>query len=195
MDKRMRIRYLTLILVSLAFIFMFTSAVFAHGPATVYKVTLTKFELSSDGGANYITVFEGTSAVLDIASAADTSTSVGNFMSGLSVPDGTYNHYRVTPSATFTISGHDGTSYTTAHTEGAGGSTPTTDSTLEAECTVTIPGGVAAEHDALPTPITVKDGVSDHRVRVKFDTSLAIEENGTDHLLYPAQPVVTISVL
>ena len=58
---------------------------------------MNKFELDNGDGTTSVTAFDGTSSTLDIASAADNDTSVGNFMSGLVVPDGAYS--RVKPTA------------------------------------------------------------------------------------------------
>lgn len=194
MVKGIPARLLVLVLISLVFVFISTSAVLADGPASVYKVTLTKFELWN--GTEWITAFSGTSVTLDIASASGTSTSAGNFLSGLIVPDGTYTKVKVTPSGTFTISGNDGAgSYTTAVVVGAGhGSTPTPIAALQAECTITV--NVAAPNEmTLPTPIVVKDGAPDHRVRVRFDTSHMIQLQGGE--LWPVDPTpfITISVI
>lgn len=183
MVKGIPARLLVLVLISLVFVFISTSAVLAaNGPASVYKVTLTKFELWN--GTGWITAFSGTSVTLDIASASDTSTSVGSFLSGLIVPDGIYTKVKVTPSGTFTISGRDSDyNYTTA-TVGPGniGSTPTNNAALQAECTMTV--NIAdPEEMPLPTPIVVKDGAPDHRVRVKFDTSTMIQNQGGNFIL------------
>lgn len=176
-------------LVSILF-FIYASIVYANGPATVYKVKLTRFELWN--GTEWVTGFSGTSAILDIASAADTNTSVGNFLSGIIVPDGTYTKVRVTPSGTFTIQGNDGAgNYTTATVGPGSGSVPTVVAANAAECTITV--AAAAQENNLSTSVVVKDGVPDHRVRVKFDTSAAVQNIGGE--LYPAAPVVTIEVL
>ena len=193
MVKGIHARLLVLVLISLVFVFISTSAVLADGPASVYKVTLTKFELWN--GTGWITAFSGTSVTLDIASASGTSTSAGSFLSGLIVPDGTYTKVKVTPSGTFIISGNDGAgSYTTAARGLGNGSTPTLIAALQAECTITV--NVAAPNEmTLPTPIVVKDGVPDHRVRVRFDTSHMIQNQGGE--LYPVDPTpfITISVI
>lgn len=185
------LRIFSFIFILLAVIFLFALPAFANGPATVYKVTLTKFELWN--GTEWITAFTGTSTTLDIASAADNDTSAGNFLSGLVIPDGTYTKVKATPSGTFTIKGDDGAgNYTTAVVGVGTGSTPTNNAALAAECTVTIAGVVATE-SALSTPITVTDGAPNHRVRVKFNTSAAIQLQGGE--LFPAVPTVTVSVI
>ena len=179
--------------IGIGIIFIFSSLAFAApGPASVYKVRISKFELFN--GTSWITVFEGTSGALDIASVTSGS-AAGSFMSGLSVPDGTYTQVRVTPSPTFVISGHDSLgNYTTVTAGGGGGSTPGI-AAQEAEFTLTLTGGNVP--DAVPTdfsatPITVKDGVANHKIRVNFDVSAAIQLAGGE--LWPAQPTVTMSI-
>ena len=83
----------------------------ATGPASVYKVTITQFEMYN--GTSWVTISSGSSTTIDIASV-NAGAVAGTFFSGLSVPDGTYTQVRVTISGTFTISGRVGSSYTTA---------------------------------------------------------------------------------
>ncbi len=183
---------LFLIILNITFILMFIPSSFA-GPATVYKVTLSRFELNN--GTSWITVFDGTSASIDIA-AVSGSGSAGNFLSGLAVPDGTYTQVRVTPSATFTIRGNDGSSYTTA-TIGSGGGCTVGNASQVAECTLTIsPAPSAKTEDFSGTPVTVTDGVANHKVRVSFDVSNAIQLQGApgNQELFPAAPSVTLSI-
>lgn len=174
-------------------IFVFVSVAFATGPATVYKVRIIRFELFN--GTGWITVFDGTSDILDIASVASGS-AAGSFFSGLSVPDGTYTQCRVTPSATFIISGNDGASYTTAAV-GPGGGSVIGAAAQQAECTITLTGGNvpgAQVQDFSATPITVKDGVANHKVRVSFDVSNAVQVINPPNEVYPAAPAVTMSI-
>lgn len=168
------------------------SAVFANGPADKYLTTVTKVEISSDG-TNFTTLFEGTSSSMDIASIS-VGQSPGNFVSGLAVPDGTYTHVRVTPGATMTIRGNDGSgNYTLASGAPNGGCTRTTNSALKAECTVTIsPAPSADTHDFSSTPITVTGGIPNRKIRVSFDVSAAIQNIAGE--LWPAAPTVTQTV-
>ncbi|MCX5706124.1 MAG: hypothetical protein NTW13_00360 [Candidatus Omnitrophica bacterium] len=181
-------------LVLIVMITVFTSLAFAGsadtGPASVYKVGVSKVEL--DNGTSYITVFNGTSGTLDIASVSS-GASVGDFLSGLEVPDGTYYKVKVTPSPTFTYSGNVGTNYTTAG-EGEGGSPPGTIGQKGA-WTITLTGDnvpTAKEQDFTATPVTVLNGVVDHEVRVSFNVANAIKLEGGK--LWPDQPTVTISL-
>ncbi|MCX5697526.1 MAG: hypothetical protein NTU54_06140 [Candidatus Omnitrophica bacterium] len=195
MDSRARFSLIFIVL-SLLAISAFSPVAFAAnptGPASYYLVRITKFELWN--GTEWITAFSGTSDGLNIAAASDTSSSVGNFLSGIAVPDGTYTSSRVTPSGTFVFSGNDGAgNYTTANIgAGAGvhGSTPTTNAALEAQCTITVTAG--AQEKALSPSIVVKDGTPNHRVRVKFNLSNAIENISGE--LFPAAPAVSVSVI
>ena len=182
-------------------IFVFTALAFARGPASVYIVGLSKLELWN--GTGWVTVFDaastGASATLDIASVSSGAT-MGNFLSGLNVPDGTYTKCKVTPSATFTYSGYDGIAYTTADTGINGGSSPIENAGLEAAYTVTLTGAnipAATTSAVFPTPITVLDGVADHKVRVSFDVSqgIVLRGTGSDLDLWPYEPTVSMTVV
>lgn len=180
--------FLSLTIISLAF---------ATGPAAVYKVKVKKFELWN--GSQWITAFDGESSTLDIA-AVGSGQSAGNFMSGLMVPDGTYTQSRVTPHATFIIRGNDvaPTRYTLGTNGVNTGCNYTATASLAAECTVTLIApnvpGVSAPLDFSATPIIVKDGVPDRKVRVSFDVSNAISYDGGADEIFPAAPTVTMTV-
>ena len=176
-------------------IFVVTPLVFAAGPASVYKVQVKLVRLWN--GTSWVTVFDGTSSTLDIANVSS-GASAGSFLSSLAVPDGTYTKVEVTPSPTFTYSGHDGTSYTTAATGTTLGSEQGT-AALEAEYTLTLTGGnipTAQEQDFSATPITVVGGEVDHIIHVNFDVSNAIKLMGAPgpEDLFPAPPVVTLAL-
>lgn len=174
----------------MAMIFVFTSLAFATGPASVYKVKIKKVRLWN--GASWVTVYDGLSGALDIASAG-AGASAGNFLTGLAVPDGTYTQVEVTPSATMTYSGHDGANYTTA-VAGPGGGSVSGVAAAQAEFTVTLPVAPAADvQDFSATPITVLDGGADHTVRVSFDVANAIDASSGE--VWPAQPAVTMSII
>lgn len=66
-----------------------------------YEVSVKKFEVSYDGGSNWVTVFEGVSQKVDIAQGGFT----GTFFSGQSLPVGTVNRIRVTIDKQITIKG------------------------------------------------------------------------------------------
>lgn len=190
----MKHRFVFSLFVFVASLFVFILPLFANGAADYYAVTISKFELNN--GTAWITVFEGTSSELDIASVGS-GASAGNFLSGIVVPDGTYTQARVTPSPTFKIRGTDGAGkYTTAANAGDGGSITTADINLKATCTITLTGAnvpkVSDPADFTATPITVTNGVANRKVRVTFDVSNAVQLQGGE--LWPAQPTVTLSV-
>jgi hypothetical protein len=171
-------------------IWMGPSAAWATGPASLYKVRVSLFELYN--GTSWVTIFSGTSTTLDIASTSSGSTA-GNFFAGQTVPDGVYTQSRVTVSPVFIISGHDGASYTTA-ANGPGTGCVVGAVAAEAACTVTLTGGnvPAAETDTFSSPITVQDGVADRKVRVSFNVSNSIQLIAGE--LFPAAPTVTVSL-
>ncbi len=165
------------------------------GPATVYKVTVTKFEMYN--GTEWITVSNGASTVMDIASVSAGQVA-GNFFSGLTVPNGSYTQVRVTISPTFTISGSVGsdgsTIYTTATLSG-GACVSSAIAANQAECTVDVPGGLPAPSpDVLPTTLVVATGVPSHKIRVNFNVSAAIQE-GNAEVLVPGIPSVTMEMI
>lgn len=188
---RQRTKLFLSIMISVFLIFAMTPITWAAGPANVYKVTLTKFELFN--GTSWVTIFEGSSTTIDIASAS-AGQAAGNFISGSTVPDGTYTRSRVTPSASFTIKGNDGAgNFTTATLGPGGGCTPTATAALEAQCTVSVPGGVTADTTTFSTSITMTNGVASHKVRVSFDVSTAIQTVSGE--MFPAAPTVTVTVI
>gem|GEM_PF-3446655 len=179
------------------------AAALATGSATVYKVSMSKFEIDNGTGSTSVTAFDssvgGVSAILDIASAADTNTSVGNFMSGLIVSDGSYSRVKPTPSGTFTIAGsisYLGTTYYTTGAIGSGGGAATNTVGPAQECTISITMG-AISWENMPGTITVTNGTPNYNVRVKFDTSHGIglyNGPGGSKEIYPEQPSVTMSL-
>ncbi len=143
-------RFLFASAILLFILFMGSSLAFAQatGPASVYEVTITQFELYN--GTSWVTASSGSSTVMDIASV-NSGQIAGNFFSGLSVPDGSYTQVRVTVSNTFVISGNDGAgNYTTATVNN--GSVVTTTAADEARATVDVSGGIPAPGaDILPS--------------------------------------------
>lgn len=190
-------RVLVLLVLSIFSFASSVSAAIATGQATVYKVTMNTLEIDNGAGSASITAFSGTSTTLDIASAADTNTSVGNFLSGLIVPDGSYSRVKPTPSGTFTVAGSvasGGTTYYTTSALGTQGCATNTTGPAQ-ECTVTVNVGAQNWQD-LPGTITVKDGAPDHKVRVKFNTSaaLGLYNIGAQKEIMPEQPSVSVSL-
>ncbi len=186
-------RYLRHILVGCFLVVAFPALGLANGPANVYKVTITKFEMFN--GTSWVTIFDGASTTIDIA-AATAGAAAGSFLAGQNIPDGTYTQVRATPSATFSIKGNDGSGrYTTATKGPNGGCTFSLSAATEAQCSVAVSGGVTATADTLSQAITSTAGVASHKVRVSFDTSTAIQYVGAANELFPAQPTVTISII
>lgn len=180
----------------LTVLFALSSSVLAYaaGPATAYKVKVKKLELWN--GSSWVTAFEGSSATMDIASV-NSGQAAGQFLSGLNVLDGVYSQVRVTPHPSFNIQGNDGARYTLAVNGVNGGCTYTNNAALAAECTITLtpPNEPAATtQDFSATPITVKDGVCDRKIRVAFDVSTAISYNAPADEIFPAEPTVTMTV-
>jgi hypothetical protein len=163
----------------------------ADGPASIYEVRIGKFELYN--GTSWITVFEGTSSVIDIASV-NSGQMAGQFMSGMSVPDGTYTQSRVTPSQTFKIKGNDGSNRYTTGVDGTG-CTYSNAASNEASCEFTVSQAITPDTTTFSTPIVMSGGVPSHKVRVSFDVSQAITYNALADRLFPAQPTVTVTLI
>lgn len=185
-------RYLRHILLGCFWVIVFPALALANGPANVYKVTIAKFEMFN--GTSWITILDGASTTIDIASA-NAGAVAGSFLAGQNIPDGTYTQVRVTPSATFSIKGNDGSRYTTAANGPNDGCVYSASAAAVAECSVTIPDGVTAGTTVLSQGITVTAGVPSHKVRVSFDTSAAIQYVVGADELFPAQPTVTTSII
>ena len=169
---------------------LWPSAVSADGPASAYKITITKMELFN--GTAWVTVFSGTSNTIDIASVSS-GAFAGNFLSGIQVPDGTYTRARTTVSRTFSIKGNDGVTprYTIAATD-ANGCQTSVIAADEAECTITIPTAEPEDTTTFSTPISVADGIYSHKIRVSFNTSTAIGTANGANGIFPAAPTVTV---
>jgi hypothetical protein len=174
------------------------AAALATGEATTYYCTIIKFELYN--GSEWIVVYEGTSAASINIAAANSGETAGNFLSGISVPDGTYSRARATPSGTFTIGGSISYSGSTYRTNGSvnvttGGSKTSTSGNVVAT-TITI-SGVTATENTLSPAITIKDGTPDHKVRVSFDVSSGIglyASGPTTYDIFPEIPTVSMSI-
>lgn len=165
------------------------------GAATVYKVTITKFEMFN--GTDWITVSDGTSSTIDIA-AASAGAAAGNFFSGLNVPNGSYTQVRVTVSNTFIISGSvgsDGSTVFTTAAKSGGACVSSASAGNQAECTVDVPGGLPdPSPDVLPTTLTIVNGAPSHKIRVNFNVSVAIQEVASEALV-PGAPTVTMQMI
>ncbi len=186
-------RYIFISIFESLFTLLSFSSVWPDGPANIYQVRIAKLELNN--GTAWVTVYEGTSTAIDIASVG-AGALAGNFMSGLSVPDGTYTQSRVTPSQTFKIKGDDGAGrYTTAAIGGNGGCVFTNVAAAEAACDITIATAITPTTTTFTGPITVTNGSASHKVRVSFNVSAAITYNAGANELFPAVPAVTVTTI
>lgn len=166
----------------------------ATGSPTVFKITMKKFEVSSDGGASYTTVKAG-DVEIDLA-AADAGSLVGRFAREANIAAGDYNKGRVTVSCTMKLKGsltHEGTTY---YTTAAGGTS--TDAADLAEGTITAPdqppcsGGIIQEEEDMSLSLVA--GV-ETTVTVSVDVTgaLALYQFGPFLQLGPAAPTVSAS--
>ncbi len=174
------------------------------GAATKYEVRLEKFELYNSITGTWITAYEGLSSILDIASGTS-GEAVGDFLSGVTVPDGVYTKAKVTPAPSFTISGTIAGYHTTSDTidDGSGRTASVASNTgTEEDCAVQIlesdvEGVGVVVQDFSATPITVTDGVADHKIRVYFDVSTTLDLTGPPgfEFIFPMPPTVTIEII
>ncbi len=165
-----------------------------------YTVTLTKIEMSGDGGATYLTLFSGSSDI-NIASAS-AGAAVAGLVSGVGVPPGSYNRIRVTLGSTLRIKGYvnntgDGTTlYTNGGTDGNGfsgivGLDNTTSGTYSIS-TFTIDAGSRTQQ--LSVSIAIPSGGASGTVRVSFNTSGVITQSGgTPSIREPSVSVTYVS--
>lgn len=181
----------------LTFLFVFVlllPSIVTAGVASVYKITITKMELHN--GSSWVEVFSGTSAEIDIASVSAGS-SIGNILSGLTIPDGTYTQVRTTASANITLSGTDGGFYTTATTNTVGddtGCVATGNVLLEAECAAVV-GTTPQNTTTFSAPITALNNNLSHKIRVNFDVSAALTYNGGAGTLFLDAPSVIVTAI
>ena len=181
-------------------LFLFVSvlllpSIVTAGVASVYKITVTKMELFN--GSLWVTVFSGTSTEIDIASVLAGS-SIGNILSGLTIPDGTYTRVRTTVSPNITLSGTDGGSYTTADTFDSGGDRGCVGDGSEANEAACAAFVSAAPQDTttFSAPITALNNNLSHKIRVNFDVSDAINYiGGGTNTHFLNAPTVTVTAV
>ena len=178
----------------------------ATGTPAVYKVTLERLRISSDGGTTWTTIKEE-DVEFDIASE-DAGAAVGNFFAGTFQP-GTYDTIEHRHSATFTMQGFiidavGNDDYYTS-TTAANGTASTTNFDVNnppadyGETAITIYN--YNEGDSLPAEteavsINIIKGAT-QKINIDFDVSdtLAIYDvGGGSYQLMPAPPTVTITV-
>lgn len=148
----------------------------ASGDAVSYTITVTKVEISKNGGTSYTTLFTGSQAI-DIA-AANAGAVAASLVSGVSCATGTYDTVRVTIGANLLLKGYVNNGGTTLYTDGTSftlnalaSNTPGVDygtSTFSISSTSITTTGLA---------ILVQSGASPV-VSVSFDTSGVITQSG-----------------
>ncbi len=148
-----------------------------------YAVTVTKVEVSKDGGSTYTTIFSGSQSInIAAANAGATAASLAN---GAALAPGTYTLVRTTIGATMTAKGYLNISGSTWFTNGGsdsnafsvnGGVLNTPGSTY-AISTFTIPAASRTSTDS-SLSITVKADGTSPTVNIAFDTSGVITNSG-----------------
>ena len=168
------------------------------GPATQYKVSVSKAELCTDSTCGTTVTVADTAATFDIASAS-AGAAVGSYADLNGVTAGTYTHLRSTVSSTIV--------YTAAAVSTCSAVSADTSTTL------TIAGGVvngdlAAENlswavndvsmyhlVALSSPLTISKTAPLPQIKIDFSTlnaHLCITSAGNTS--YPGPPVMTVTV-
>lgn len=176
------------------------AATVATATPAVYKVTLKKLELSTNGGSAWITIKEADQE-MDIASVSGGQVAAG-YVSNAAIPVGTYNRIRVTISATFKMHGfayyntENRTYFTTASGDSSvvGNVSNTAQFTGYAEQSITIPGQtqLQSEFDMSASPLIIKMGTT-QKATINFDVTntLLLDDTSGTVDFYPSQPVVT----
>ncbi|MFT5206434.1 MAG: hypothetical protein ACI9CF_000172 [Candidatus Omnitrophota bacterium] len=193
---------LTLIFMSL---YSYT-ALAATADPTVYKITMKKIEVSTDGSI-FITLAEN-DAVIDIASVSS-GIAAAQYVGNVDLPDGTYTNIRATISNSFTLQGaitqdagvNTGTQFCTDDdgTPTTGGAcvseeqafTITSDTGFPAGFTLSVGDGTITILDTTNT-FTINSDLGPATFRLSFDVSnaLVIEADDTVH---PDAPSATIA--
>jgi len=183
---------------TIPFVFLFVSlfllpSVAMAGAASAYKITVTRMELHN--GTEFVEVFSGTSTVIDIASAGS-GASAGNFLAGITIPDGTYSQVRTTVSRTIPVSGTDANNYTTVGTgidgDGNTGCTATVVEADEAECDAIV-ANTPVDTTTFSAPITALNNNLSHKIRVDFNVDSALTLNGGT--LFLSAPSVNVTAI
>ena len=148
-----------------------------------YTVTVTKIEMSRDGGATFSTVFSGSTAI-NIASVTAGATAAG-LVSGVALAPGTYTVVRTTIGSTLQIKGYLNISGSTWYTNGG---TDGSAFTVNAGVTNTPGATYATSSFTIPSAnltnsqtglsIVVTSGGAGPTVRVAFNTSGVITNSG-----------------
>lgn len=164
------------------------------GAASVYKITITKMELWN--GSSWVEVFSGSSDTIDIASVGSGGFA-GNFLSGITIPDGTYTQVRTTVSTSIAISGTDSSRFTTIAENTVGMNTGCLATAVEAnqgECDAVV-DTTPVDTTTFSAPITALNNNLSHKIRVEFDVSNAVTYNGGANTIFANAPTVTVTAV
>ncbi len=159
----------------------------------VYTVTVTRVEISNDGGSTFQTIFSGSQSInIASVSARATAASLAN---GVALAPGTYNRMRTTIGSTLSFKGYVNNGATTIYTSGgansnafstngAAANTPGNDYTTS---TFTISNPTSTK----TVTIVVSDGGAAPTIQVAFDTSSVLTQSGGIPSL--GAPTITIT--
>jgi hypothetical protein len=143
-------------------------------PAGKLAITMKNFSLIKSGGGE-VSLLNG-SATLDFAQ--NSGATVGNFVSGAVVPDGTYTQLKATMGSTLTIKGSvtcAGITYITSLNGTLTSPDPVGPASAAAEENITINNGVDQTFTlTLPSPVTVTAG-NNKQIAMFFNNSAALE--------------------
>lgn len=163
--------------------------------AGTYTVTVTKVEISNDGGTTYTTLFDG-STNINIASASAGAVAAG-LVSGVALVPGVYNRVRVTIGANLLLKGYVNNGTTTIYTNGGtdtngfannnGGGADSPPNSGYDISTFTIPAG--SRTNTFTVDINITPGGK--TVSISFDTSGVITQSGGTPSV--SAPTVSIS--
>jgi hypothetical protein len=141
-------------------------------PTGKLAITMKSFSLVKSGGGE-VSLFNG-SATLDFAQ--NSGATVGNFISGVIVPDDTYTQLKATMGSTLTVKGSItclGITYTTNGSSNL--TSPDAVGGSPAESNYTINGGVdQAFTMTLPSPVTVSAG-NTKEIALFFNNNAALQ--------------------
>ena len=193
----------TLFFILLVFVHQSYAVTVTQATPTVYKLTMQKFEVSSDKGTTWTTLQQKNQEI-DIASVNAGQVAAG-YVSDAAMAVGVYNRIRVTISATFTMQGfayytsQNTTYFTTASgiSSIAGNVSNTSLMTNYGQLSITIPGQtqLSSTFDLSSTPIVIAQGKT-QKVTVSFDVTSTLTLDDTSGLVnfYPSEPTVTQTI-
>jgi hypothetical protein len=156
------------------------------GQSAVYKVTVTKVEVQTEG--MWVTVATPNQQ-MDIASG-DVNAVIGTIISSSTIKAGTYTGFAVTVDATFEVKGFSDLLGARYYTTSSGTGSVSPSSTWDwdnlpvdyAERSLTVPGYTAVTMEATGKTIVIKPG-SGISFKFAFNTTGTITYNGADVVL------------